>query len=254
MIDYGAPLPCRGTLTAREKVRKRSSVPAAKAIGGSEGSVTSARTTASVKLVQMDRTELTPSQQILCGDCGQITPGYEIVNYGSAERGYRQLCGQCFNALVAKLDGLEGFENAKFEPVGLTDCAGEAHQFHFRIHLFGTGVALDAFELRDGDPAGYQFQIIGEPEDDLLVLLGRLIEKIRRALSVKHITEDARGLQIADHRVVRGRIDWDDASDGRVPRLVVDGREVTWEDFGRMLMGFEGWQFRLHLHDKSEEV
>jgi hypothetical protein len=30
--------------------------------------------------------------------------------------------------------------------------------------------------------------------------------------------------------------------------------EVAWDDFGRMLMGFEGWQFRLHLHDKSEEV
>ena len=202
----------------------------------------------------MDRTELTPSQQILCSDCGQITPGYEIVNYGSAEHGYRRLCSQCFNTLVAKLDGLERFENARFEPVGLTDCAGEVHQFHFRTHLFGTGVALDAFELRDGEPAGYQFQIIGEPEHDLLVLLGRLIEKIRRALSVKHITEDARGLQIGDHRVVRGRIDWDDASDGRVPRLIVDGREVTWDDFGRMLMGFEGWQFRLHLHDKSEEV
>jgi len=202
----------------------------------------------------MDRTELMPSQQILCGDCGQITPSYEIVDYGSAERGYRRLCSQCFNALVAKLDGIEGFENAKFEPIGLTDCAGEVHEFHFRTHLFGPGVALNAFELHDGQPAGYQFQIIGEPEDDLLVLLGRLIEKIRRALSLKHITDASQGPQIADHRVVRGRIEWDDASDGRAPRLIVDGREVTWNDLGRMLMSFEGWQFRLHLLDKSDEV
>ena len=202
----------------------------------------------------MDRTAFTPSQQILCGDCGQITPGYEIVNYGSAERGYRRLCSQCFNALVAKLDGVEGFENARFEPIGLTDCAAEIHDFHFRIHRFGPGVALNAFELHDGQPSGYRFQIIGEPEDDLLVLLGRLIAKIRRALSFKHITEGSLGPQIADHRVVRGRIEWDDASHGRVPRLIVDGREVTWDDFGHMLMSFEGWQFRLNLQDKSEEV
>jgi hypothetical protein len=121
--------------------------------------------------------------------CRQSTPSYDIVNYGSLERGYRRLCGQCFNTEVAKAAGLAGFEHAKFELVGLADCAGEVHGFHFRTHLFGPGVALDAFELRDGSPAGYHFQIIGDPADDPLVLLGRLIAKIRRALSVKHLVD-----------------------------------------------------------------
>ena len=114
------------------------------------------------------------------------------------EQGYRQLCSRCFNTEVAQLAGLQGFEDAKFEAVGLADCTGELHEFHFRTHLFGTGVALDAFELRDGSPAGYQFQIIGDPKDDLMVLLGRLIEKMRRALSCKHLTDDAHAPQIAD--------------------------------------------------------
>lgn len=202
----------------------------------------------------MDGTETTASQQVLCADCGKMTPSYEVVNYGSMESGYRKLCGRCFNGMVAKLAGLEGFENVVLDPVGISDSTGEVHQFHFRTHLFGPGVALDAFELRGGEPAGYQFQIIGEPEEDLFALLGRLIERIRRALSVKHIVEGEHGLRIADHCVIRGRIEWDSASDGRVPLLVVDGREVDWEEFGRMLMGFEGFHFRLHLHDKSEEV
>jgi hypothetical protein len=204
--------------------------------------------------VTMDQMERKATNPTFCIDCGQATPSYEIVNYGSAESGYRTLCSRCFNTLVANLAGLEGFENASFEPVGITDSTGVIHQFHFRTHLFGTGVALDAFELRDSQPAGYQFEIIGEPNEDLLTLLARLIDKIRRALSVKHFTEDDHGLRIADHQVVRGRIEWDDASDGRVPLLVVDGREVTWDNFGRMLMGFEGFQFRLHICDKSEEV
>lgn len=204
--------------------------------------------------VKMDRTESPQNQQTRCDGCSQITPDYEIVNYGSLERGYRQLCSQCFNALIAELDGIDRFENVKFAPVGLADCAGEIHEFHFRTRLFGPGVSLDAFELRDGSPGGYQFQIIGAPEDDLLVLLGRLIERIRRALSVKHIVDGALGQQIANHRVVRGLIRWDDAHKGRIPCLVVDGREITWEDFGRMLMTYEGWQFKLQLHDKSEET
>ena len=193
------------------------------------------------------------SQQIRCDVCSQITPSYDIVNYGSIEHGYRRLCSQCFNMEVAKIDGLEGFEHVKFEPVGLADCTGEVHEFHFRTHLFGTGVALDAFELRDGRPAGYYFQIIGDPKEDLLVLLGRLIEKMHRVLSTKHLTDSEHGLQIADHRVVRGRIEWDDAHDGRVPLLVIDGRDVSWDEFGRMLMTFEGWRFKLSIVDKSEE-
>jgi hypothetical protein len=176
------------------------------------------------------------------------------VNYGSIEQGYKQVCYQCLNKEMAEAIGLEGFEHVKFEPVGLTDCTGEMHEFHFRTNLFGPGVAIDGFELRNGHPAGYQFQIIGDPEEDLPVLLGRLIQRMRRALATKHLTEGQFGLQIADHRVVRGKIDADIDQDGRVPLLIIDGKEITWDEFGRMLMSFEGWRFKMTLADKSEEL
>jgi hypothetical protein len=202
----------------------------------------------------METVEISQTQKTRCAGCGQIVPSYDIVNVGSVEKGYRALCGQCFNTEVAQLDGLARFEHVTFEPVRLADCTGETHEFHFRTHLFGTGVALDGFELRDGHPAGYQFQMIGDPEEDLPVLLGRLIERMRRGLSVKHLRNDTYGLQIADHRVVRGKIEWDDSQDGSVPQLNVDGREITWQEFGRMLMSFEGWQFKLEIRDKSEDL
>lgn len=50
------------------------------------------------------------------------------------------------------------------------------------------------------------------------------------------------------------RIEWDETSDERMPLLVIDGREVSWEEFGRMLMSFEGWQFRMVIGDRSEEL
>ena len=195
-----------------------------------------------------------PDQQVRCASCGQATPSYELVNYGSMEHGYKEICLQCLNKEMAEAMGLGGFEHAKFEPVGLTDCTGEVHEFHFRTNLFGAGVAIDAFELRDGDPTGYQFQIIGDPEDDLLVLFGQLIQKIRRGLSTKHLVGGQYGLQIADHGVVRGKIGCDAFEEGRIPLLIIDGREITWADFGKMLMSFEGWQFKLTIADKSEEL
>lgn len=192
-------------------------------------------------------------QQFHCETCGEIMPGHDTVSYGSMERGYQQLCSRCFNAEVAELSGLDHFENLRFEPVAITDCTGETHQFHFRTRLHGDIVSLDAFELREGNPAGYRFQMNGDRENDLFALLGRLIEKIRRALAIKHLVDEEHGLRIAD-QMVRARIDWDESEDGRVPLVVVDGREVSWEDFGRMLMTFEGWQFKLEIFDPSDEA
>ena len=134
-------------------------------------------------------------QQTQCNRCGRAVPGYDIINYGSMDRGYRELCTKCFNTEAAASGGLDKFEHAELAPVQLADCDGETHLFHFRA---------------------------------------RLIEKIRRALSTKHVREDSYGLRIADHQVVRGWIDWD--------------------EFGRMLISFEGWQFKLEIRDRSEEL
>src|SRR6266536_1367366 len=150
--------------------------------------------------------------------------------------------------------GSGGIRTCEVPTGGSRRLRGECPRVSLRTHLFGPGVALDAFELRDGSPAGYHFQIIGEPNDDLLVLLGRLIAKMRRALSTKHLVDDEFGLHIADHRVVQGMVESDRDHDGRVPLLIIDGREITWDEFGRMLMSFEGWQFKLNLADKSEEI
>lgn len=75
---------------------------------------------------------------IRCEACGTAVPAYDVVNYGSIEGGYRQLCSQCFNAKVAS--------------------------------------------------------------------------------------------------------------------VVIDGRDISWEEFGRMLMTFEGWQFRMEIADRSDEI
>jgi hypothetical protein len=188
-----------------------------------------------------------------CEACGTAVPAYDVVSYGSIEDGYRQLCSQCFNAEVASTHGLEHFENFRFDQVVMTDCAGEAHEFHFQTRLLGSMVAVDVFELKRGEPAGYRFQIVGDPDDAVLSLLGRLVERMRRRLAVKHLVQSEHGLQIAD-QTIRAQIEGDGTRDERTPLLVIDGRDVSWEEFGRMLMTFEGWQFRMEIGDRSEEV
>ncbi|TFE37912.1 hypothetical protein E2553_38390 [Paraburkholderia dipogonis] len=186
-----------------------------------------------------------------CEHCGNQTPPWDAIHCGSSGGSYELLCTLCFNARIARSTGLSDFENVRFDPIRMIDCLGESHQFHFQLRLLCDRVALDAFELCGELPTGYRFQLIGEADDDAFVLLGRLVEKVRRALSVRHI--DFREHQIIDS-TVRGRIEWDESQAGDLPLVVVDGKEVSWDDLGRMLMSMEGWQFRLDLADPSEEL
>jgi hypothetical protein len=120
------------------------------------------------------------------------------------------------------------------------------------LHL-GDQVTLEAFEVQDGERGGYEFQVLDDAQADLFALMARLVERMRRALSLRHLVDDGPQCSIAD-MIVRGRISCDLESNNRLPMLIIDGREVNWEQFGQMLMMFEGWQFKFEVKDPSEEV
>ena len=188
-----------------------------------------------------------------CEVCTAKVPGYDIIMSGTMGAGYRRMCTACFNASMADRMGLEDFDNSRIAPIRLEDSDGREHEFHFTTHLFGDKLALNAFEVKDGAREGYELQLIGDPEEERFKLLGLLVQKIRRALATRHIQKDPRfGWQIVD-QCVRGQIESDPDQPERMPLLLIDGQSISWEEFGRMLMTFEGWQFRLNLLDRSEE-
>jgi hypothetical protein len=185
-------------------------------------------------------------------ECGRDAPELDVINLAPVELGDQRICARCFNMSVAEADGLDDSQHVDFSPVEVAGREGEVHRFHVRVRGLGGRVALDAIELRGEEPDGCFFQSIGGAEEDLMAPLGQLIERIRRALALRHVVMGKLGWSIAD-MVVRARVAWDRADDGRAPLLVIDGREFTWEGFGRMMMTLEGWLFKLEIHDKSEE-
>ncbi|MGH2317022.1 DUF7713 domain-containing protein [Planococcus sp. SE5232] len=50
-----------------------------------------------------------------------------------------------------------------------------------------------------------------------------------------------------------GRVEWNPA-DEDVPLLMVDGNSYTWEEIGKMLMAFEGFQVKLNMVDPYEAI
>lgn len=189
-----------------------------------------------------------------CATCGVEPRPFDSVHYGSSGETSRLLCGRCFNLEVARMGGLDDFEHIDFEPVTMRDARGREHVFQFRTHLFGDGVAIDAIELNEDESEGYRFKVIGDEEGDLLELLARLVTKMRRGLETSDLEEDAHGLHIGDRRIVRARIESDPEGETDMPVVVIDGRNISWEEFGRMVATYMGFQFKLEIRDLSDEI
>ncbi|WP_146151761.1 DUF7713 domain-containing protein [Ahniella affigens] len=134
----------------------------------------------------------------------------------------------------------------------MTDARRGKHEFHFRLRLFGK-LSLEAFEIIDGAPGGYQFQILDQPSADPWLLMARLVERMRRALSQTHLRRQRGTLMICDN-VLRGRITDDTTDFESGPVLVIDGKPLTWDRVGSLLSTFTGSQFKLLILDRSEEL
>lgn len=188
-----------------------------------------------------------------CERCGTLVPPYDRVHYGNVSKA-ETLCTACFNRAVAERMGIE-IDEARFDPVTLPDCDGRPHVLHVRRRLCATGQVVEAFELIGDAPGGHQFGILGEADGDPMGLFAQLYERMRRGLARKHLVDDAYGTHLAFPGPVRGHISSDyDREPEPLPVVVIDGREFTWEEFGRMLLSFEGWQFRLEIIDRTDEA
>lgn len=192
-----------------------------------------------------------------CERCCKLVPAHDLTHF-TTKAGALLLCTQCFNTEVAQLSGIEDFDNHPLEPVSIAAADGVVHQFHLRTRLLGAIVTLEAYELKENEPSGYQFQLVGKPEEDRFVQLGRLVNRIRRTLATQYLEDGRAGFQIKDMQV-KGAIEADMSDEGdlwgsHMPMLVIDGRDVSWEELGRMLMTFEGFQFKLEIVDKSDDL
>lgn len=191
----------------------------------------------------------TAATQHRCDSCARAVPSFDIVGTGGVERP-EDLCTRCFNATISERLGLQ-FTHPVFAPVQLQGPRRRRFTFHFRTLFVPSGLLIDAFELEDGVPGGYQFSILGDFDVDPIKKHRRLLARIRRSLRLCHLEVDEYGVRHLEP-VVRGRI----SSEPSVhePAVVIDGVTFSWEEFGRMLLTYEGFQFKLDMVDRVEEV
>jgi hypothetical protein len=134
-----------------------------------------------------------------------------------------------------------------------TDAGGEKHQFEIRKRIYPMGMCWEANEIRDGEISGYQFAVHAELDADQDEALQKLHKKIRIGLSKKHIKKEIvyghELYSINDNEVI-GRIE----SNNGTAVFIIDGKEYSLKELGKILSSCEGFNFKLKIYDPTDEI
>lgn len=121
-----------------------------------------------------------------------------------------------------------------------TDCCGQVRGFRVEVQTTDGGYFLRASE-EGAESAGYEFAAHSEVSP--YHALGRLRRRISEGLATRYLVRDDGHRRLGHDRAV-GRISYGS--------VVVDGEEISFEEFTEMLQSYEGWQFSLRIADPYE--
>ena len=157
------------------------------------------------------------------------------------------LCDRCYDARIAASQDWPRLPEPP-APETITGPDGRRHRIVYRVWRSPGGIAVEAAE-DDRASDGYFVQVVGPHDADVPTLVERTKAGIRRRIGRLDLERSPRG----DHWIIAGddltgRLVWDD--DGEPYGVVVDGRHLSWEAFGRALEPFEGWEFRLRFREE----
>jgi len=122
---------------------------------------------------------------------------------------------------------------------------GKERKFKITFHEIGLGYIVDALEV--GKYEGYQFSAFDSMSPYLA--LGKLRDKMGKMLSSRHLIK-REGRWSMLHDTLIGRISYDDGK----AVFVVDGIPLSLDELGKIASSHEGWQFRLQIVDRTEDV
>jgi hypothetical protein len=185
----------------------------------------------------------------ICRDCGSTDVRAHLAGV--------PLCDRCFDERVSEQTGFPRLPDPP-PPMNITDANGQRRVLRFCLRRVPTGIEVELEDAGVPPAEGYHRAVLGSHDADVAHLVARLRE-LAEADFAHHYLEPNRhrpGVVLADD-VVEGCLTWSDDSPSEVGipyDLIVDGRKLSWDEFGRALEGYEGWRFRLQLIDRIDDL
>ncbi len=176
----------------------------------------------------------------LCEDCG--APGPRVSLDGVS------LCDRCSDRRVAAITGYPELPDAP-QPIEVADADGRFHLLQYRVWRAPTGIEVELEEA--GVAEGYHFAVLGAHGADVGELVALVRRRAEGEIARRYLEPNPHraGWIITGDEAV-GRLVWGEERElGGPYDVVVDGHTLTWEELGRALEPYEGWQLRLVLED-----
>jgi hypothetical protein len=179
-----------------------------------------------------------------CEDCGAAEARISL--------GGVSLCDACYDARVSLLTGRPPGGPAP-APLMLLGPDGRTHELRFRVMRGPAGIEARLEETGVALGDGYEFAVLGDHDAEVSPLVAQVEAIARREVGRLHLepAQHPPGWSLSEADEARGRLVWNDASDTGVPYdVVIDGRKLSWQEFGQALGPYEGWNFRLVIEDR----
>ena len=117
------------------------------------------------------------------------------------------------------------------------DCCGETRRFEVSLNITDGGFFLRAAEIKEGGD-GHKFA--AHHPASPYVAMGILRHRIAAGLATRYLVTGEHGRHLG-HDYARGHIGYG--------CVVIDGKEISFDEFNAMLQSYEGWRFELRIAD-----
>lgn len=167
------------------------------------------------------------------------------------------LCLDCYNKVVSELIGIKDIEDYS-KDIYIYDNNGKLRQFSIYHMFFGDKVSWFAKEVN----GSYEFSIMEDAYSDQTKAINKLCLKTIKGVTNKTLRESNEGYYI-DNALHRGNkqyslndygvIQISDDDNGRAC-FIIDGVEVSQEEFASLLTQFAGFNLEYKIKDITEDI
>ncbi|RKJ30026.1 hypothetical protein D7X33_41950 [Butyricicoccus sp. 1XD8-22] len=169
---------------------------------------------------------------------------------GSIESIY--LCIDCYNKIMSEELGVE--LEQLIESFSVKDYQGISRTFSVERRITPAGICLEATENL---MFGYKFSVYGELTSKQTELVNQLMAKTRKGVAKQQVELNVFPNGQEYHSIIddqfTGLIEYNEHSN-ESPLVIIDGKPFTWEQIGKMVMAYEGFQMKLTMYDATDEV
>jgi hypothetical protein len=182
-----------------------------------------------------------------CEDCGVVDPRTTLDG--------ALLCDRCTDRRIAATTGHPELPDPP-PPLEIIGRNGQRHVLTFRIWRAPTGVEVELDEAGVPIGEGYHFAVLGPHDANIDELVTCVQSQAKAEVSRQYLEPNPhRSGWIVQADEVAGRFIYsEDSGTGGSYDVVVDGRTLTWEEFGEALEPYEGWRFRMVIEDRCVDL